>query len=140
MSFTKLSKTELLRTAEEDFAVEVDKSWPKAKIIEELDASGVNFAMYLEQNPDKAAEFSEVPDNVIKEPVNKNAAPPVEDKDERKILIKMVRANPLYEIGRYRWTTKHPYVLVNEKDADHILIKEEGFRQATPGELQEYYS
>jgi|SRR6478735_4110316 len=139
MSFEKLSKAELLRTADEDFAVEVDKSWPKAKIIEALGESGVDFAQYLEQNPDVAAEYSEVPANVVQTPVATNVAPPVLE-EEPKILIKMVRDNPLYEIGRYRWTTKHPYVLVSVKDAENILIKEDGFRQATPGELQEYYS
>lgn len=139
MSFEKLSKAELVRTAEEDFAVDVDKSWPKAKVIEELRNSGVDFSMYLEQNPDKAAEFSEVPANVSNEPVIKPAGP-VQVEDEQKILIKMTRENPLYEIGRYRWTQKHPYVLVSLKDAEHILINEDGFRQATPGELQEYYS
>lgn len=140
MSFEKLSKAELLRTADEDFAVEVDKSWPKAKIIEALDESGVDFAQYLEANPDVAAQYSEVPDNVVKEKVLQNVAEPVQEVDERKILIKMLRDNPLYEVGKYRWTNKHPYVLVSEKDAEHILIKEEGFRQATPGELQEYYA
>ena len=139
MSFEKLSKSELVRTAEEDFAVDVDRSWPKAKIIEELKNSGVDFAMYLEQNPDKAEEFSEVPANVSNEPVVKTA-PPVKEENEEKILIKMLRENPLYEIGRYRWTQKHPYALVSIKDAERILIKEDGFRQATPGELQEYYS
>lgn len=138
MSFEKLEKKELLRTAAEDFAVDVDKAWPKAKIIEALEGSGVDFAMYLDQNPDRKEKYSEVPSNVSTEPVIK-PGPPVEEDNERKIVIKMLRENPLYEIGKYRWTQQHPYVLVSEADAERILINEEGFRQATPGEVQKYY-
>ena len=138
MSFEKLTKKELLRTAEEDFAVDVDKSWKKAQVIEALDESGVDFAMYLEANPEKAEEYSEVPANIVQEPLVAPQQPT--DEDEPKILIKMLRSNPLFEIRGYRWTQKHPYVAVSVKDAEHILIKEEGFRQATPGELQEYYA
>ena len=139
MSFKKLTKAELLRTAEEDFAVEVDSALPKGKIIEALEDSGVDFEMYLEQNPDKRKDFNEVPDNVVQEPVVKSA-PPVEDKDVKKVLIKMERANALYEIGKYRFTKTHPYVLVDERDAERIILGEEGFRQATPRELQEFYA
>lgn len=139
MSFNKVDKAELVRTADEDFAVDVDKSWPKAKVIEALEESGVTFAMYLQNNPDKAAKYSEVPENVVQTPAVKTAEPVVEE-EERKLLVKMLRVNPLYQIGKYRWTQKHPYALVSEKDAEKILTQEEGFRQATPGELQEYYS
>lgn len=139
MSFKKLDKAELLRTAEDDFAVEVDKSWPKGKIIEALEESGVDFGQYLMQNPDKKDLYVDVPENVIQESVTPVAAP-VDVDNEPKLLIKMLRANPLYQIGKYRWTQKHPYQLVSEKDADRILITEDGFRQATPSELAEYYS
>lgn len=139
MSFEQLSKKELLRTAEEDFAVEVDRSWPKAQIIKQLEEYAITWPMYLEANPEAALTFGqEIPANIVTEPVIAVAPPVLEE--EPKVLIKMTRANPLYEIGRYRWTQKHPYVLVAEKDAERILIHEEGFRQATPGELQEYYS
>lgn len=137
MSFNKLDKDELVRTAEEDFAVDVDRSWPKSKVIKALEDSGVDFAMYLAQNPDKA-EVSDVPANVRQEPLQPPAK--VNTPEEPMILIKMLRENPLYEVAGYRWTAKHPYALVKEKDADRILIREEGFRQATPSELQEYYA
>lgn len=139
MSFEKLGKTELLRAADEDFAVEVDKSWPVKKIIEALNASGVDFGMYLAAHPERKAEFVDIPENIVQGNVTPVAAP-VEADNERKILVKMLRANPLYQIGKYRWTNKHPYQLVSEKDADRILIREEGFRQATPSELNDYYS
>ena len=135
MSFETLSKKELLRTAEEDFAVDVDASWNKAKIIEELKAAGVDYGQYLVQNPDK--NESNIPDNIVQSPV----VPAAKTEDNvPKLLIKMVRANPLYQIGKYRWTQKHPYVAVEEKEAERILMTEDGFRQATPSELQEYYA
>lgn len=139
MSFKKVPRAELLRTAQDDFAVEVDKSWPKGKIIEALDESGVDFEMYLDHNPDAREKYTDVPKEVVQSPVVKTA-PPVEDENQRKVLIKMERENGLYEIGKYRFTKTHPYVLVNEDDAERIILHEEGFRQATPRELQEFYS
>lgn len=138
MSFKKLDKKELLRTAEEDFAVEVDNSWTKVRIIETLESAGITFGLYLEANPEKASEYTDIPDNISTEQIVKPAE--VGEGDEKKILIKMIRDNLLYEIGKYRWTQKHPYVAVSIDDANRILIKEEGFRQATPAELSEYYA
>ena len=72
------------------------------------------------------------------EPVVQVAAPQAFSNTD-KYLIKMVRENPLYETRGYRFTTEHPYALVSAADAQSILSTEEGFRQAYPSELEEFY-
>ena len=151
MSLTKLTKKELVRTAQEDFGVEVDKTRDKAGIIEQLVENGVTWDMYLEENPDERAKYEQpVPDNVIRHAVSEEEVlpdvyyperklPSLAEVEESLVLIRMVRANPLYEIRGYRFTKDNPFVLVKEEDADHILLEEDGFRQATPRELKEYY-
>lgn len=151
MSFTKLTKKELVRTAEEDFGVDVDKSRDKPGIMAQLEEHGVTWEMYLEENPDKRELYEpKVPDNVIRvaheqDPVYDVAYPDAKPvmppaPEENLVLVKMTRVNPLYEVGPYRFTQEHPYVLVKEDDADYILMEEDGFRQATPRELRQYYS
>lgn len=66
-------------------------------------------------------------------------AQPILPSPNQQYLIKMVRDNPLFEIRGHRFTKEHPYALVSSVDADYILTKEDGFRQATPGELTEFY-
>lgn len=57
-----------------------------------------------------------------------------------KYLIKMTRKNPYFEFGRYKFTQDKPYAIMNANDAQRILESEDGFRQAYPAELQEFYS
>lgn len=54
-------------------------------------------------------------------------------------LVKMVRENPLFEIEGHRFTQEHPYALMDAAKADKVL-REEGFRQALPSEVEEFYS
>lgn len=151
MSFTKLTKKELVRTAVDDFGIDVDKGRDKSGIIAQIEEDGVSWEDYLRENPDKAALYEpKVPDNVVRHadaqtpqvydvnyPVR---SPQPVEVDEKLVLVKMTRVNPLYEVKGYRFTSAHPYQLVNEDDADYILLEEDGFRQATPKELREYYS
>jgi hypothetical protein len=56
-----------------------------------------------------------------------------------KYLLKMTRENLVYQTRGYEFTQDHPYALVNATDAQWILENEEGFRQAFPAELTEFY-
>lgn len=56
-----------------------------------------------------------------------------------KFLIKMERPNAVYETRGYRFTKENPYHLVDAADAQFILSKEDGFRQALPSELEEIF-
>ena len=52
----------------------------------------------------------------------------------------MERKNPSFETHGYLFTQSHPFVAVPEKTAQDIFDTEDGFRMATPREVQEYYS
>jgi hypothetical protein len=52
----------------------------------------------------------------------------------------MTRANFRYDIMGYTFTKEHPFVAMHKEDAQEIFDKEEGFRLATPKEVQEYYN
>lgn len=161
MSFTstKLDVKELRRTAEEDFAVELSDDEKKSKklIAAALLESGVTFEQYLEINPHQRENFPEYAKPEEKSPesvVTTEQVAPVENvvpeeiitKEERPKLtneqpwlIKMERKNPLFEIAGHKFTSEHPYVLMSANDAE-VVLRESGFRQAYPSEIQEYYS
>lgn len=151
MSFSKLTKKELVRTATEDFGVEVDKTRDKPGIARQLEENGVTWEMYLEENPDKAEQFAvKVPDNVVRHATAETPElydvnyperkKPALEEAENLVLVRMTRANPYYEVRGYAFSKDNPFVLVKEEDADYILLEEDGFRQATPKEVKEYYS
>lgn len=150
MSFSKLTKKELVRTAVDDFGIDVDKTRDKSGIVEQLVENGVTWEMYLEENPDKREEFGKVPDNVIRrseatvdesfDVAYPERSKPTPEETENLILVRMVRPNPYYEVRGYAFSQANPFVLVKEDDVDHILLQEDGFRQATPREVKEYYS
>lgn len=73
------------------------------------------------------------------ESINIIVAEPVAATSRDMFLIKMIRENPLYEVRGHKFTSTHPYALVSPDDYEYILNHEDGFRQATPSELQEFY-
>lgn len=83
------------------------------------------------RNVEAVAVVTPAPRIVVKESI------PVTSQDS--YLIKMDRKNPLFEVRGHRFTQSHPYALMNAEDADYVLTHEDGFRQATPSELREYY-
>jgi len=150
---------ELRTIAEDEFAVEVGEKATKAEILAAMLESGVTFDQYLDLHPKLRAVAEEKPQVVEAE---ETADPgvvtsaqmqekPVEEevrivvKEETPLhtreewLIKMDRANPLYEVRGHRFTQENPYALVSPVDAEYLLTQLDGFRQATPNELQEYY-
>lgn len=148
-SFRDLSVKELRRSALEDFAVEVDPKASKDEAIAALVESGVSWADYVAQHPEvvPAPEQAEVvtTENLeadatnVAEPTKIRVAEELQVNPGEQFLIKMVRENPLYETRGYRFTKEHPYNLVSAEDAEYILSREDGFRQAFPSELQEFY-
>ena len=149
MSFESLKVAELRRAADEDFAVEVGEKASKPEVLAALVESGVTWDMYLAQHPEAAPDAEEpVQDNGVITSTSM-AAPALATKvvvreelplfGKEEWLVKMVRANPLYEVRGHRFTQENPFALVNPADAEYLLTREEGFRQATPSELQEYY-
>ncbi len=58
---------------------------------------------------------------------------------EDTVLVRMTRENFRYDILGFTFTKEHPFVAMQEEQAQEIFDKEEGFRLATPKEVQEYY-
>lgn len=80
---------------------------------------------------------------VFNEPTKKEQVVGAEEfrpKADKKYLIKMERENPYFEVGKYVFTKDHPYAIVDAEDVNVILRQEQGFRQALPDEIEEFYS
>lgn len=163
-----LSPEELYRSAIEDFALVVspEESGIKDVLLAAFEEGGVDWPQYLEMHPELKPEKEnrggvitspnqadpstltvesapvapEAPRPAVAEvvePVVHVAQTPTFNPQD-KFLVKMERDNPTYEIRGYRFTREKPYHLVNAADAGTIL-REDGFRQAYPDELEEFY-
>jgi len=135
MSFETLKVAELRKVAE-DFAVDTDGLKNKADIIGTLAEEGVTWSVYQKTIKDieKAAdEFGDDSEEILPR-FNPNAQP------EDTVLVRMTRENFRYDILGFTFTKEHPFVAMTEDNAQEIFDKEEGFRLATPKEVQEYYA
>jgi hypothetical protein len=132
MSFEALKVAELKQIAE-DFAVEVEGLKNKADIIAALSEEGVTWSVYQKTQKD-LEEAEDVADEILPRFDSKKEIA----KDE--VLVRMTRENFRYDIMGYTFTKDHPFVAMSEEKAQEIFDKEEGFRLATPKEVQEYYS
>ena len=106
-----------------EFGLDV-KSTKKAVLLEALVRAGVSeFAM-------KEALKSKT-DDIRTEPTF--------DKKDPVILVKMTRANPTFRFRGYKFTKEHPFVLMNEGDANDIVRFEVGFSMSNVEETETYY-
>jgi uncharacterized protein YktB (UPF0637 family) len=131
MSFETLKVAELKKIAE-DFAVEIDNLKTKTDIIAALAEEGVTWAVY-EKTLKDINDAEDLAEEVIPR------FDPKKDQGDN-VLVKMTRLNFRYDIMGYTFTKEHPFVAMPESDAQEIFDKEEGFRLATPKEVQEYYN
>lgn len=127
MSFDTMKVAELKDIAEY-FGVDLDGISGKASIIEAFDEEGITYAMYAKFLDAEKAE-PDVPSRKEKRVV-----------DGPTVLVRMERANPMYEINGHLFTREHPYVAMSEEDAEFIFSMQEGFRMATPNEVRDYYN
>lgn len=131
MSFETLKVSELKKVAE-DFGVDVDGLKGKADLIAALSADGVTWAVYEKT-------IKDIDDNKEEVEVIEKFDPKKElNKDQ--ILVKMERANFRYDIMGFTFTKEHPFVAMSSEKAQEIFDKEEGFRMATPKEVQDFYN
>ena len=130
MSFDTLKVAELKSIAEE-FAVETEGLKNKQDIIAALAEEGVTYAVYektLKDVEDAKEEIEILP-----------VFDPKAERTEDTVLVMMTRANFRYDIMGHTFTREHPFVAMHKDAAQQIFDKEEGFRLATPKEVQEYY-
>ena len=133
MSFETLKVSELKKIAE-DFAVDTDGLKNKADIIAALAEEGVTWSVY-----NKTIEKMEEDEEDMSVEVLPKFDPKAEQ-PENTVLVRMTRDNFRYDIMGYTFTKDHPFVAMHKDEAQKIFDKEEGFRLATPKEVQEYYN
>lgn len=105
-------------------------------IIANLHVDGVTWSMYKK-------EFNiDDPDEDEESGVSAKEADKAFSSKKRgtQIVVKMDRENPSYQDNGYRWDKTHPYALMDVDDFEDLVQREQGFRQATPKEVAEYYS
>lgn len=132
MSFDTLKVKDLKQIAT-DFAVDTEGLKNKADIVAAMAEEGVTWSVYqntLEKMEDLKEEF---PEGLPK-------FDPNQELDKDVVLVKMTRANYRYDVSGYTFTKDHPFIAMNPDVAQEIFDKEEGFRLATPREVQEYYN
>lgn len=121
-------KVSQLKEVAEYFAVDLEGAKTKNEIMAALEEEGVSYDMYT--------KFSEAETEEVEVPEKKSKKAPVGDT----VLVRMDRENARFEINGFTFTREHPFVAMSEEDADFIFSIEEGFRMATPREVQEYYN
>jgi hypothetical protein len=129
MSFETLKVAELRKIAE-DFAVDTEGLKNKADIIAALTEEGVTFSIYEKTTGVEKPKVVEEKKVLSKSDTNQS-------KDN--VLVRMTRPNMRYDIMGHTFTKEHPFVAMQEEDAQKIFDVEEGFRLATPKEAQEFY-
>ena len=132
MSFETLKVSELKKIAE-DFGVEIEGLKNKTDIIAALSEEGVTWAVYS-KTVENLKEEEEMATEIIAKPDNKKTNP------EDTVLVKMERDNYRYDIQGFTFTKEHPYIAMDKETAQEIFDKEEGFRLATPKEVQDFYN
>lgn len=136
MSFDQLKINELREVAE-SFGVDLEDAKTKSEIVAALAEEGVTYEMFKNF---QEAEREDIEDEFEDE---EPAPAPIKKPkrgSEPTILVKMERKNFTYETHGYTFTFDHPFVAVPENTAQEIFDTQEGFRPATPREVQEYYS
>jgi len=131
MSFDTLKVSELKKIAE-DFGVDTEGLKNKNDIIAAFTEEGVTWSVYQKTIKDIEEDADEI-----------EILPKFDSKkkiDEDNVLVRMTRANFRYDIAGHTFTKEHPFVAMEEETAQLIFDREEGFRLATPKEVQEYYN
>ena len=133
MSFNSLKLADLKQVAD-SFGVDIPTKISKNDLIQLLDEEGVSYQMY--------EQFA----NVEKEEVTLEPGTParLDLTKETSILVKMDRENFSYQVGTpqgvINFSKEHPFVALPETVAQEIFDHHQGFRPATPREVQEFYS
>ena len=131
MSFETLKISELKQIAD-DFGVDIEGLKGKANIIAAMADEGVTWSIYSKANKDiedSVEEIEVLPKFDPKKKVNSN-----------EVLVRMTRQNFRYDIQGFTFTKEHPFVAMSNEKAQAIFDKEDGFRIATPKEVQDFYS
>ena len=133
MSFNNM-KLEELRKVAEAFGVDQESTKKNKKKIALLAEEGVSYDMYNKFGEAEKAEVDIEPKKVF------GSAKSDVSLQGGQVLVKMERMNPRYDVNEFTFTKDNPFIVMSEKDAQEIFDTQEGFRLATPKEVQEFYS
>jgi hypothetical protein len=131
MSFETLKLSEIKKIAE-DFGVDIQALKSKNDIIASLAEEGVTWSIYQKTIKDIEDNKEEI--EILPRFNTKKS----QDKDS--VLVRMERANHRYDAMGFTFTSTHPFVAMSEEQAQEIFDREEGFRLATPKEVQDFYN
>jgi hypothetical protein len=81
----------------------------------------------------------EMMEDALKRREQGSSEEPTFTKKDPVVLVKMQRFNPTFMFRGYKFTKDHPFVLMNEVDANAIMMMESGFARATVQEAEAYY-
>lgn len=112
MSLTRLSKEEIVTFIEEK-GLDIDTSMTRAKLVDELMLLGVTAGDVRQRKPEK---------------------------EEERVLVRMVRGNFKYGVRGYEFTKDHPILAVDADTAEYLLKDRNSFVPATPAEVKALYS
>jgi hypothetical protein len=129
VSFTSMKIDELRKIAE-TFGVDQEEAKNKQDLIALIGEEGITYEMY--------EKFTQA--ESIKKEVKDQPKPMKLDNNKDLILVKMDRENPRYDVMGYTFTSENPFIAMPEEKAQKIFDSQEGFRMATPKEVQEFYS
>lgn len=133
MSLVKVPKAKLVEFAD---AHDVDSDMNKKKLMEELESIGLNWEEFVKwENRQRSNEVVEEP----KEEVSDLTEESKPQRAEEKVMIKMSRANPVFEYDGVRFTQNEPYQLMNAESASRLLENEQGFSRVSREDAQEVF-
>lgn len=130
MSFNNMKLEELQKVAE-TFAVDHNTANNKADLVALLAEEGITYEMYDKFSNAEKADPELAPNKV-------KVAP--ETPTDGQVLVKMERMNPRYDVNEFTFTRENPFIVMTEQKAQEIFDSQDGFRLATPKEVQEFYS
>ncbi len=147
MSFDKMKAEELMQVADA-FGVTYAPGANKPALIAELANEGVEFSRWEEMKAmqDEAkveADAANVDNSASarrRAKSKESALAAAKQAEVADVLIKMERKNYRFEAFGKVFTKEHPYVICDAPTANKIFANLEGFRMATPVEVEKYYS
>lgn len=138
MSFETMGKPELQAVCEE-YGIEIDAK-TKAQLLADLLAEGVNYDDYQKLKEAPKVDVEEVLDPAVIQQHKAQEALKENRNDEEDVLVKMERKNMRYDLKGFTFTNEHPYVVMGKTQAQEIFDAQDGFRLATPREVESFYN
>jgi hypothetical protein len=131
MSFNDLKLSDLKKVAE-SFGVDLPVKISKNDLVLLLEEEGISYKMYEDLSNSEKEKIEPIDEEQLKR--NEQL------KNETTILVKMDRNNFSYQVGPYTFTQENPFIAMPESHAQRVFDIAEGFRPATPREVQDFYS